>query len=83
MLGEKGERVCVLRGGRKGGGRILIQTESVYILKKYIKITCLDSIEKQLSIEARNRFQNEPQEGLQKPTRIVLELYNARQVTVS
>ena len=27
---EKGERARVLRGGRKGVGRILIQTESVY-----------------------------------------------------
>ena len=27
---EKGERVRVLSQGRKGGGRILIQTESVY-----------------------------------------------------
>ena len=27
---EKGERVCVLSEGRKGGDRLLIQTESVY-----------------------------------------------------
>ena len=30
MMREKGERVCVSGEGRKGGGRLLIQTESVY-----------------------------------------------------
>ena len=33
---EKGEKVCVLRGGRKGAGRILIQTESVYCPIRHI-----------------------------------------------
>ena len=28
VMREKGERVFVLREGRKGGGRLLIQTES-------------------------------------------------------
>ena len=38
---EKGERARVLRGGRKGGGRILIQTESVYTSQFLIKMPLL------------------------------------------
>ena len=37
MLREKGERICVFSEGRKGGGRIIIQTESVYNGQKMSK----------------------------------------------
>ena len=36
VMREKGERVCTLGEGRKGGGKLLIQTESVYM---YVKQT--------------------------------------------